>query len=173
MRAASRGDNRPVAIEAMVERLAREELHDDVRPTVFSDALVVNLNDVLAAESGSRARLVHETFTNFWAARVFGIDELHGHARAEALVDALPDGPHSAAPEEAREPILSGDDRRRRSGVVRGGHEARRTINHQVSWRARFRLSHENQPKGRWSGDRAMRKSHECQSARPRGAFPL
>ncbi len=111
-----------LAIEPVIQGLACEKLHDDVRTPVVPHALVVDLHDMLAAEPRRGACLVDEALPHVVARRVLGVDELHRHTRPEVLVDAFPDRPHPAAPEEARQAILASDQARRRFRFLGGGH---------------------------------------------------
>jgi len=103
-------------IETLVERLALEKLHHDERPTVVHQSVVVDFDDVLAAERRGCPRFVFETPTSFGALGVLGVDELHRDARAERRVDPLPDRSHAAPTEHPGESVLPRHDARRNDG---------------------------------------------------------
>ena len=71
--------------------------------------MVVDLDDVLAAQRGRGARFVLETMPRLGAVGVLRLDELHRDASAERGVDAFPDRAHAAAAEQADEPVLAGN----------------------------------------------------------------
>ena len=90
MRAVSRSGMRAEALDALVERLAEEQLHDHVRAAVVGDAVVVDLDGVLALDRRRGARLGDEAGARFLALGVLGVDELDGDARPEAACAAPP-----------------------------------------------------------------------------------
>ncbi len=106
------------AVEPAVERLAVQELHDDERPAVVGHAVVVDFDDVLAAQRRRCAGLVLEARAGLAAVGVLDIDELHGDARPERRVHSGPDGAHPAAPEQLGEPVLASNERHRCAGRV-------------------------------------------------------
>ncbi len=101
---------RAEALDALVERLAEQQLHDHVGPAVVGDPVVVDLDGVLALDGGGGAGLGDEARAGLLALDVLEVDELDRDARAEARVLALPDGAHSAAADEAHDLVLAGDE---------------------------------------------------------------
>ena len=77
---------------------------------VVRDAVVEDLDGVLALDRRGRARLRHEARAGLFALCVLGVDELDGDARPEALVAALPDRPHAAAADEPQDLVFAGDE---------------------------------------------------------------
>src|SRR6185503_11511598 len=118
-------------VEPLVERFTPQVLHHDVGPPVFGETVVVNLDHVLAAQLGRRARLVLETTPRLRALGVLRFDELHRDVRAERGVRALPDRAHAAAADQLREPILPRYESWRRDvlfhRVTKGSDALRRT----------------------------------------------
>ena len=109
IRAVSRSGMRAEALDALVERLADEQLHDHVRPPVVGHAVVEDLDGVLALDGRGGAGLGDEARARLLALGVLRVDELDGDARAEARVPPLPDRAHAAAADEAQDLVLAGD----------------------------------------------------------------
>jgi hypothetical protein len=122
------------ALDALVERLAGEQLHDDVRLAVFRHAVVVDLDRVLRLDGRSGLRFLVEAAPCFLAVGVLRLDELDRAWRAEGHVTRLPDGAHAASADHAHQRVLAGDEalRRRRFGVgchgASGGEEGRMAL---------------------------------------------
>ena len=100
---------RAEALDALVERLADEELHDHVGPPVVGHAVIEDLDRVLALDRRRGAGLGHEARARLLALDVLRIDELDRDASAQAAVAALPDRPHAAPADEAQDLVLAGD----------------------------------------------------------------
>ena len=101
--------DRPQSLDSLVERLAQQELHDHVRSPVVGDAVVEDLDGVLALDRRRRARFGHEPCASFFALDVLGVDELDGDTRPEAGVPPLPHRAHAAAADQAKDLVLAGD----------------------------------------------------------------
>ena len=99
-----------LAVEDARERLALEELHDDVRVAVGRAIDVDDLHDVGAADLRGDARLLQEALDEARATRELGVEHLDGDPRPEHRVLRLVDRAHPAVAEDADEPVLAVDD---------------------------------------------------------------
>ena len=102
----------PDALEALGEVLPVEQLHHDVRQP-FLDAVVVDLDDVVAPELRGRERLALEALPRLGHLREILGHDLHGDGAAELLIAPQPDGPHPPARHLALEAVSPGHHGRR------------------------------------------------------------
>ena len=107
----------PDAVESTVERLADEQLHDDVGTAVSRDAVIVNLDRVPTLDRGGGARLGDEPGARFLTVGVLGIDKLDRDACPQARVATFVHRTHAASSDEAHHLVFSGDEAAR--GVSR------------------------------------------------------
>ena len=101
-------------VQALVERLADQHLHDDVGAAVLRHPVVEDLDGVLRLDGRGGPRLVVESCPRVLAVGVLGLDELDGHARPERRVATLPDRAHAPTPYELDQLILARDEAGRR-----------------------------------------------------------
>ncbi len=102
---------RPLSRESVVERLAREELHDEVRRSIVEIAEVERANDVRARDLRGDRCLATEALAQLGALlEKAGVDELHRDARAERDVLGNPNAAHAAFAEQVLEPDATGED---------------------------------------------------------------
>ncbi len=109
-------------LEPLVERLADEHLHDDVRLAVLGDAVVEDLDGVLRLDRRGRPRLAVEAGARVGVVGVVVLDELDGDRGAEGRVPRLPHRAHAALADATHQLVLSSDERGggRRQGLVHG-----------------------------------------------------
>ena len=96
IRSASRDRERADACEPLIERLALEQLHHDVRAAVGVVAEVEDLDDARIRDRGRRARLVEEARARSRAASRTRVQHLDRGAAAEHRVLGELDRPHAA-----------------------------------------------------------------------------
>ena len=85
-----------IAVEHLLERAARDELHDDVGDLVGL-AVVEHSDDIRMGEATSSLRLALEAVEAFDSLLVVGVGEAHGlygHPAADDRVPAIIDGAH-------------------------------------------------------------------------------
>ena len=105
-----RRDRQPaLALEAHAHRLARQELHRDVRDAAV-EAVVVDSHDVRNLEHGGGAGLAFEAGAEVGHRGEGAVHEFDGHGRAELDVLRAPDGAHPAARELPLEHVFARED---------------------------------------------------------------
>jgi len=92
-----------LALVLLVQGLALELLHHQVRSTALGPAKVVNPDDVLLLELDARARLDLEPLLEIATPAQVGAKDFHDVARAESAVGHLPDLAHAALSDGAVE----------------------------------------------------------------------
>ena len=88
-------EGQPPARQARVERLAGQQLHDEIR-RVALDAHVVQHADVRMLEPGNQARLALEALAGSRIAHGLGAEHLERHGAAQAGVGGAIHLPHAA-----------------------------------------------------------------------------
>jgi hypothetical protein len=95
------------ARETFVERLALEQLHDDVGAAVlevpWSKIWMACFDWIVAAARASLSKPA----PRFLVLRLFGLDELDGDASSRASVPPFPHRSHAAAPDEPEDLVLA------------------------------------------------------------------
>ena len=84
------------SVDSVLEGLALEVLHDDVRRAVRRLAVVEHLNDEARTQARGGLRLVVEPRAGLSGVRILAGDELHRDALAERQVVGQPDAAHRA-----------------------------------------------------------------------------
>ena len=116
MRTCASSGSGAVRLDALVERLALEQLHDDVRRAVFGLAVVVDLHHESRAELGGGLGLEIEALPCFARAGISLGDELHRDALPEAEVHGSPHAAHAPFSDHRLDAVLARDDRPREPG---------------------------------------------------------
>ena len=108
LRAGGRGRRRerPHAREELRERLADQQLHDEVREAVGRLIDVGHVHDVRRRDVRRQPRLLQEPRDEPGAARELGVQELERDPRPEELVARLPHGAHAPLADAAHQPEL-------------------------------------------------------------------
>jgi hypothetical protein len=101
---------RPVALEAVAQRLALQEVHDHDRRAVGQLDDVADLDDVGVRHHGGRARLAHEALAYDLIRRPVCPEHLERHGLARDGVRGRPDDAHAALAELAIEDESTRDD---------------------------------------------------------------
>src|SRR4051794_37872957 len=97
------------ALEHLLERLAREKLHHDVRRAVVGAAEIEHIDDVGVRELGGEARLGEKATLHLGTARDVRMKDLDGNLAPDEEVLRLPYVAGGAFAEEPKQPILSAD----------------------------------------------------------------
>ena len=84
------------ACESLVERLAIEQLHHDVRASVSVVTEVEDLDDPRIRDRRGGARLVEETRHDIGSMRELGVQHLDGRTTTKHRVLGEPHGAHAA-----------------------------------------------------------------------------
>src|SRR5262249_18476903 len=106
--------HRAPRVDSMIERLALEQLHHDVRRAVAGLAVVVYLHHEARPQLRGCLGLEVEPLARLARARIPSGDELDGDALAEPEVHRGPDAPHPSPPDEPIDAVLASDDRSRK-----------------------------------------------------------
>ncbi len=97
----------PTAVlDAVGQRIAVQELHDDVAIAVRQNAQVEHLQDVIVADATSGLRLTFEALHHLGVAGERGVQDLDRHAAIDAHVLALEDGAHAALADQPDDAVL-------------------------------------------------------------------
>ena len=124
---------RTALLEEHVEVRSVEILHDEIGPTV-AVADIEDAHDVLAADLGRRASLLHEARGELRVRRELGQEKLDGHALLELQMRRREDDGHAALPEGPIDAVFAVEDRpdRRESIRSRRRRPARASTRHEV-----------------------------------------
>src|SRR5579863_3884508 len=115
------GGKRPAPDDCVREGFALEKLHDDVRQSLLTDAVVIDVNGMLRRQLGRGARLDLEPGARL---RLLGESrpyELDGDAGPERRVRSLPYRAHSSGPDHSQYTVLARDDRALEVGHIGRG----------------------------------------------------
>ena len=96
-----------LAVEALFEIFAREQLHHDEESERFVLAGVEDLNDVIALDRGRCARFLLQSPDDLRVVSVDGVHELHSDAAAYLEMLSGIDGAHPALADHIDQPITA------------------------------------------------------------------
>jgi len=103
------GREAPLALELLVEVLAFQELHREVRRAVL-DPVVGDVDDVGALDPGEHLCFAVKAHARLVRSGVAGLDELDGDDEVQPRVAGHPDGAHAALREQLLHAVLARDD---------------------------------------------------------------
>ena len=87
------------------QRLAADELGDQVARLRLRAREIVDVEDIRVMQPGDRVRLAIEALADLLAGMEVCVENLHGHGAAELRVPAPPHHGHSALPDLLLEPV--------------------------------------------------------------------
>ena len=99
----------PAGIQEVLQGLAFQQLHDEERQSIVSDADIEDVHDTAMTGGRGHLGLPLEPGHGFRHLAVFCLEELERDPFADVLVDGLKDLPHATYSEAVLQQILAGD----------------------------------------------------------------
>jgi hypothetical protein len=97
----------PLAVDEVAERLAVQQLHDEVRTAIGREAMRVDVDDAAVANGVDGLRLGQHAAHEHLVARELGLDDLDGDALVDDRVQALVHDAHAAFAERADDQVVA------------------------------------------------------------------